>query len=229
MRFRLQFCACAIPLLFHCTTVGFHRPSVRDSIDYGPGRTLRICVFKDTKLSSLQLERIMQQWRAELLPYGIELALERVLPYERTNFSCIGMGNELGRLDLEPPCDRVLIMLKRTPVDFAWSLFLPTVFGAVDSGTGTRGYAFGDLYWLENILFFRADASVLLHEGYHLFGCGHALVLDDCYREIARLKKSWREGADFFPALSDNRTIFFTRDEANRHFFRRERPPGSGN
>ena len=212
----------AAVFLSYCTTVGLERPSVRRALDYGPQRPLRVCIFKDRNLPDSDLSRILSEWRTEVVPFGIDLKAERVLPYDRTQFSCIGMGNELTRLDLDPPCDRMMIVLKRTPLDMVWSLFLPTVFGAVDSQTGTRGYAFGDLYLLENILFFRGDASVLIHEGYHLLGCGHALFMDDCYRAIARLKGVSASARAFFPAQGEDGTILRSRAEANRIFFGQE-------
>ena len=212
-------CGCLWLCSMGCTTVGFHSPAVRDALDYGPNRVLRLCFFKDRGLPDADLTRIVEAWHTELAPFGISLRTERVTPYDRTDFGCIGLGNELRRLDLEPPCDRVMIILKRTPLDLVWGLLLPTVFGAVDSQTGTRGYAFGDLYLVENILFFRGDASVLIHEGYHLFGCGHSLLLEECYRTIARLKRAFSRESGFFPARSEAGTILLTREEANRLFF----------
>ncbi len=145
-----------------------------------------------------------------------------MLPYDRTAFGCLGMGSEMDRMDLEAPCDRAMILLKRTPTDLVWGLFLPTVFGAVDSRTGTRGYAFADLYLAENMLFFRGDEATLIHEGYHLLGCGHGLLMDECYRRIARLKRASGESqADFFPAMTEGGRILNSREEVNRVFFGR--------
>lgn len=58
----------------------------------------------------------------------------------------------------------------------------------------------------------------LVHEGYHLLGCGH-WSWPRCYQQIATLRAvaldNAREGRDFVPALTPDGEIFRTREAVN--------------
>ena len=58
----------------------------------------------------------------------------------------------------------------------------------------------------------------LVHEGYHLLGCGH-WSWARCYEQIAKLRgaalQNAQAGVDFVPALTPDGDVFRTREAVN--------------
>jgi hypothetical protein len=73
-------------------------------------------------------------------------------------------------------------------------------------------------------LSFAGPESNAVHEGYHLLGCGHGLVMDDCYEQIRTMKiiavQERERGNDFFPTISSDGYILRTREEVDDEWYR---------
>lgn len=181
-----------------CTTVGVHT-SAREHVDFGPPVTVRVCVLKTADIPPQRAEALKQLVRKEFAKYGLLIEVPWVRDWERPGFQVDSIMRDLLERPLEPPCDRLFGFVDRHPGDFVWGLVMPEVLGAVDDVTATRGYVvatFGSLNQL-----FASPGQAIVHEFYHLFGCGHDVTLTKCYPRIASLKAAVQPDADFFPGL----------------------------
>jgi len=135
---------------------------------------------------------------------------------------------------IPPGCDRMMYFVNRNVLDVAWSVpelyGAPEVLGEVDDYTMTRGYVVDRIASLNQVLMspWFSPSKVARHETFHMIGCGHDLVMDQCYKHIAQAK--WVENrlrdagcyeksgvGEFFPSFSNagDGPILLTRAQAN--------------
>ncbi|EPG68153.1 hypothetical protein ACE5IS_14870 [Leptospira wolffii] len=212
-----------------CTMVGFHRESIRETHDYGKLRTVRVCVWKDRNVSTERMNYLFDSWNEELALYKLQAKVENVRDWERPGWTGNAIMEELFSAPLPSECDRILALAGVRLSDIAYevasyilALFLiPTfeVLGAVDSYTGTRGYVLAHTASLGHMISGGASRT-LVHEGYHLLGCGHAFYLSECYGRIQALKENARNSPhpDFLPAMHPGGGYLFSQKEVNLFF-----------
>ena len=196
--------ACATALA-GCTTVGLPVPGARSRIDFGPRATIRLCVLRDTGVSEATAQQLVGAIDRAMDPYGIDVTAPWIRPWQRSAFFGEDILNgDIRRRPLEPPCDRLFALVGRNAADALWGLVLPETLGAVETTTHTRGFLVAQVASLNQLLSlsFSFPSRVAVHEFYHMLGCGHALSLSGCYRQIARTKSYFEPGADFFPGLT---------------------------
>jgi hypothetical protein len=205
--------------LIHCTTVGLHHNTKRESINFGKAAKLRLCVYKDTNLSEETVNGLLVDWQTELNLYSIEVLPVKVMNWKREHFFMDSELEDLLKIPLEEPCDRFVLFLGTNVWDSIFDL-LPiggTVLGAVEGLTATRGYIIADYFSLNQI--FSPPSGTIVHEGYHLFGCEHALLLTECYNRILTLKQEHQKKEvkdSFFPAMNFKKQLFLDRNSVNR-------------
>jgi len=190
--------------------LGRPSPVRRHFTDFGPPETLRLCLLREPGVSETRVRRVVEGLRGGLALYGITLEVPRV---ERWSPPPDGPGTRIAALhglQIEAPCDRLLALSSLRTREFLTRSVSPsrpgaTIEGEVESRAFSRGYAFVRPISVFHVFGFDAVA-LALHEVHHLLRCGHDVVMDDCYRQIARLKRAAREsrarGLDFFPILT---------------------------
>jgi len=178
--------------------------------DFGPPETLRLCLLREPGVSEARARRVVEGLRAGLAPYGIALEVPRLERWQPPADAPGARIAALRALPIEPPCDRLLALSALRAGEFlARSVGVSkpgaTIEGEVESHAFSRGYVFVRPISVFHVFGFDA-AALALHEAHHLLRCGHDVVMDDCYRQIARLKRAAREGRargeDFFPILT---------------------------
>ncbi|MBM9577087.1 hypothetical protein JWG45_07955 [Leptospira sp. 201903070] len=204
-----------------CTTVGFHRTSIREKIDFGKEETLKLCVWKDKKITKDELEGLIGVWNEELKLYKITILLSEVQEWERPGWTGSAIMDQIFTADLPSSCDRLLAVAGGKLSDTAFEIVglffaffgIPSfqILGAVETKTGTRGYILGQTRTLSHWLSGGAEGT-LIHEGYHLLGCGHSFFLNKCYLQIQKVKelkrKNAEQGETFFPSVDEEGQIF---------------------
>ncbi|TGK00159.1 hypothetical protein EHQ53_04925 [Leptospira langatensis] len=215
-------------LLLSCTTVGFHRESVRETYDYGKPRTVRVCVWKDTNVSKERMDTLFDSWNEELSMYRLQAKVSRVQDWQRPGWTSNDIMKELFQAPLPSDCDRILALAGVQFSDLLYEFasyilalfFIPTfeVLGAVDSYTGTRGFVLAHTASLGSLLY-GGSTHTMVHEGYHMFGCGHAFFLSECYGKIKDIKAaSERSGESFFPAALKEGGFLYSQKDVNLIF-----------
>lgn len=192
------------------------------------GFTLKICVFRDENFSEEQVHTRFNQWNEALGSYGIKAVVTGeidILPRKgfllSTNASKMKMP--LGRAG-QPSCDRIIYFLGRHAGDVIYGILgtqipLPEIVGAVDP-TSTRMCIVGETATLGHLIAGGAK-NKLIHEGFHLLGCGH-YSWKNCSLQIERLKRLASdnpEQPDFIPALTADGRVCRTRTEVDIAFF----------
>lgn len=193
-------------ILNHCFTVGFHNNELRNKIDFGDFQKLKVCVMYEKTINRNEVLELEKYWNEELQLYKINLEFSKIKPIERKGFWITDIINELYKYKLSTDCDRILYLVGREWSDIAFEIFtLGLMFGigvkaeiqgAVEGDSNTRGYIKAK-YISTLQLLFTSPKSTLVHEGYHLLGCDHALFKDDCYKKIQSIKKN-NSKRDFF-------------------------------
>ncbi|PJZ69591.1 hypothetical protein CH373_08755 [Leptospira perolatii] len=221
-----------LALFLHgCTTVGFHRNSIRETHDFGKLSQIRVCVWKDENVSEERMRNLFEIWNEELSLYKLHANISNVRKWNRKGWTGGAIMEELYESRMPPECDRIFALAGFKFSDLVFEIgqiilalfFIPTyqILGAVDSPTGTRGYILAHTSTLGHLLVGGAS-STMVHEGYHLLGCGHGFFLSDCYEEIEKLKKaSDSEKAkqyNFLPALNPEGGFIYDRREINLLF-----------
>ena len=219
-----MICVC---ILVACTSTGFHRISERQKYNFGRSIDLNLWVFKEKSIRKKTILELVNSWREELALYNIKVKLSKVTTWQRPGFFSEEIYQNLLEIPLFQPCDRMLVLVDPRMSDFIWELFAPvTVLGAVDGYTHSRGYIMAKYYSL-NQFFGASPKATLIHEGYHLLGCGHAFFLTSCYKQIHQLKllynTNMKLGNTFFPALREDGFSFLTRKEINSYIHNRTR------
>ncbi len=190
--------------------LGRANPVRRYFTEFGPSEVLRICLLREPRVSSAAVQRATDAMRRALTRYAIELEVPRVDLWDPPSDGAGARIRALRSMPLTPPCDRLLALsaltaseqLQRTLGVLAEDA---GVAGEVESDTFSRGYVFvRPMSWFHSPRF---DAGELVvHELHHLLRCDHDVVMDDCYRQIVRLKRAAAQnraaGSDFFPAIT---------------------------
>jgi hypothetical protein len=200
-----------------CTTIGVHDRADLNRPYTGEPQELRICIYRDMDVSVEKVNKIVDAVRKELNPQGVLLEVPWIRPWDRPSFMMSGIIRDIGARPLEYPCDRLLGVIGRNLQDFAWGLLLPEVVGAVEDTTLTKGYVVGEWGSLNQILSMQSPKEFAIHEVYHLLGCSHGLSISPCHEQVDEIRSAAKynreQGNDFFPAMSLEGHIFWSRGE----------------
>ena len=220
------------------TSIGMDRPEVRAQTDFGPPQTLRVCALLDDGISQSDAqETLADYWNqdeASKYNLSIKMVSYSSLPRSIDQFFHWQIGHQVAIRQIPPGCDRMMYFVSRNVLDVAWSVpelyGAPEVLGEVDDYTMTRGYVIDRIASLNQVLMspWFSPSKVARHEAFHMIGCGHNLVMDECYKHIAEAK--WVENRlqdagcyeksgveQFFPSFSNagDGPILLTRAQAN--------------
>jgi hypothetical protein len=217
-------------LLFQCTTVGFHEEKIRNSIDFGSLREFKVCTFFEEGITPSEIDDLFVHWNEELSLYSLRAVIIDPKKMDRPGFTGTDILNFLHTLPLEKPCDRILYLKGRNWKDLVYEFFTLGILagigvklemqGGVETYTNTRGYIKAK-YISTLQLLFTSPKSTLVHEGYHLLGCGHQLFMQSCYEQIQTLKNlaNSQVGEDFFfPSHTKAGERFLKRSQVNDFF-----------
>ena len=188
--------------------------------DFGPPEPLRICILREPRVSVSRAQRLVKAIRVAFEPYALEVEVPRMDLWERSAEEGDATRiRALSRMPLEAPCDRLLALSVPSRGEFVSRTFRilgadSGVEGEVEGDTFSRGYVFARPVSAFHVLGFDPEALVA-HEAHHLLRCDHDVVMDDCYRQIVRLKAAARRnraaGRDFFPGITVTGDILETR------------------
>jgi hypothetical protein len=217
-------CIATTAMIMGCTTIGVPDAAKMGKIDFGAPVPMRVCLLKDREISRQRTDEIKAALQEELRPYGIEVMYPWVAQWDRPGFWSDTQVSGIVLMPLVPPCDRIFGLAGRHTGDFFWGIIMPEILGAVEGKTFTRGFAVVEWGSLNQLLSFAGPESNAVHEGYHLLGCGHGLVMDDCYEQIRTMKiiavQERERGNDFFPTISSDGYILRTREEVDDEWYR---------
>ena len=215
-------------LLNNCTTIGFHEDSKRKEMDFGSYKEIKICTIYEDPITVPEIEDLFLYWNEELSLYALKAISIEPTKIERPGFTGVDIIRYLLKLPLTNNCDRILYLKGRTWKDIAFEFFTLGLFvgvglkvevqGAVESSTSTRGYIKAK-YISTLQLLFTSPKSTLVHEGYHLLGCGHQLFMEDCYRKIRATKLLSEDPnleVDFFPSSTYSGDQFINREQVDQ-------------
>jgi hypothetical protein len=209
-----------IVTLSGCTTVGMHDNDAYRSIDFGSKEDLRICVYRDVKVSDEQVDRIVAAIRYELGKYRLDVGIPWIRSAVRPAFSGDAIIRHLAALPLEEPCDRLFFLVGRDLKDLLWGTFLPEKLGAVETVTMTKGFVAAQYGSLNQLLSLKSPVKAAIHEIYHMLGCEHDTTMSACYDQIDYMKKAAKRnrlrGNDFFPGISSEGYLYRTRASADK-------------
>lgn len=171
-----------------CTSVGGHDTAAREAIDYGPPATLRLCIYRDPKVTPLESAAVVNAIHDELSPYGIAVTVPWERERERPGFAAPAIIDAVEGEPQAPECDRTLWLIGRGLADRLWGLALPEVLGAVPTLGDPRFYVVAQVGSLNQTLGGGSPGAIARHEVYHTFGCAHSTSLRECYMLVAKAK-----------------------------------------
>ena len=217
--------------------IGLHDPALRSALDFGPSRRITLCVLHSPETRPQLVEHIASVLNGELATYGLEVDVAWSRAWEEPWRGAV-LGRSLVRrakaalvdLELEPPCDRLLLLAHTSWISAVTDLGFDSLGGRSAGGfvedTGTRGLVFTELHSFPDsaaqlllgfifapVIGLRLHDSEFtspfdlraraVHEMYHMLGCTHRPYLSACYARIARLKRA-KKGVEpgFFPAFT---------------------------
>jgi hypothetical protein len=185
--------------------VGFHDDKLRESISFGEVQDFKVCVLYENSIDLDEVVELENHWKEELNLYKLNLQFSKKVKVDRKSFWSWDLMEEIESYKLGKNCDRILYLVGRKWQDIAFETFAITlavalgikaeIQGAVEASTNTRGYIKAKYVSLLQLLF-TSPKSTLVHEGYHLLGCPHALWKDDCYSTIKKLKEENKMNKD---------------------------------
>jgi hypothetical protein len=184
-------------------------------------------VLRDPAVSEARVLELFSAWQEELAPLGIQPVIAEMTEAPRPSFTAFGSFSALEQERLRSNCDRLALLVGRNAGDVVYGLAatfmgLPEVHGAVDTKTHTRMYLVAETASVPHALFGGAKGGII-HEGYHLLGCGH-WSWADCYRQIDKLKALAREKpTDFVPAITETGRVYLTREEVDQVYAKSRR------
>ncbi|TGL02284.1 hypothetical protein EHQ43_18160 [Leptospira bouyouniensis] len=201
-------------LLTNCTTIGFHQDKVREAISFGEPISFRVCVIKEKGILDQDVWTLFEVWNEELSLYKLKAEPTILLEMERPGFYGSDILEYLNNTRMPDQCDRLLYLKGRTWGDIVFEIFTLGIFagiglklevqGAVEARTNTKGYI--KAKYISTIqLIFTSPKSTLIHEGYHLLGCGHQLFMKECYdriRDVKLLITDPERDPNFFPVIN---------------------------
>ena len=218
---RLAAVAAAL-LLSACTMIGAHDLEAMRGVDFGPRETIRFCVLRADDVSEDRARALIIAVDREFDRFGLDVEAVWIRPWRRPGFTVTAILGDVVVRPLRPPCDRLVALVGRHLGDTLWGVVLPEVLGAVETVTHTKGYVVATFASLGQIGLGPTEGAV--HESYHFLGCGHGLVMGECYRSIAAIKDHARRnraaGRDFFPGLTTDGRPINTRNDAESHLHR---------
>ncbi|TGM31691.1 hypothetical protein [Leptospira biflexa] len=197
-----------------CTTIGFHQTKVRESLSYGEQATVRVCVIKEEGIDDKDVFTLFEVWNEELSFYQLKAEPNVILTTKRPGFYGSDIIEYLNHFRMPNQCDRLLYLKGRTWGDIVFEILTLGIFagvglklevqGAVEAKTNTKGYI--KAKYISTIqLLFTSPKSTLIHEGYHLLGCGHQLFMKECYeriRDVKLLLTDPNRDPNFFPNIN---------------------------
>lgn len=199
-----------------CTSMGSHKQTVRNQIEFGPPQTVGICLYLDDGISEQSGRALIKEaWSSEASLYNLDVEVVKVKSWPRPAFRMEGILAALRQERIEAPCDRILALIGRNAGDVLWGTLGPEILGAVNDETLTHGYAVARRASVNQI--FMSPVDVTRHEIYHLLGCGEHFDMARCYRQISELK-AYRQArhSDFYPAWDlINRQLLASREDVN--------------
>lgn len=171
-----------------CTTLGSEDMATRDSLDYGPEETIRLCVLSDETLDGAEATALITAIRNEMKPFGLAIEIPWTKPWKREGFDYLEILKSVVKAHpLTPPCDRIAAFVGRNAGDILWgAMLMPEVLGAVETLTRTRGFMVAQFGSVNQV--FLSPRDVAAHEFFHMLGCNHGLSMRDCYKQIRQLK-----------------------------------------
>ena len=209
-------------LLSGCTTIGIQDMDAVKNNDFSTVETFRICIYKDVEVSDKRAQEIIAAITEEFAPFGVKIEIPWIQPWERPGFTWKEILNDVAFRPLEPPCDRMFVLVGRDFKDFLWGSVMPEMHGAVETNTMTKGFAVAELGSINQLLTLKSPSDIIAHEVYHLLGCGLGCLANSCYNQIVRIKIAARKnrevGRNFFPAMTQDGRIFWTRNDINKEF-----------
>jgi hypothetical protein len=184
----------AVSLIFGaagCTSMGIDHPALRDSINFGPPREVRMCVYLDDGITSKEATDLLESWADEASIYNLYIRPASFGHLRRGGFFHSEILDQVTRIPLGRSCDRVLYFVNRSLGDVAYGLAsaatgLPEVLGEVDDVTLTHGFVFARSASVNQLVM--TPSIVTRHELFHLLGCPQHFDMQDCYRRIESLK-----------------------------------------
>lgn len=200
--------------IFQCTTIGFHETKVREGISFGENANLRVCILHEPNITGEEIQNLFSAWNEELSLYNLKAEPIVLEEMERPGFWGTDILSYLMTLPLTKDCDRLVYLKGRTWGDIAFEVLTLGIFagvgvklevqGAVEGRSNTRGYIKAKYISTIQILF-TSPKSTLIHEGYHLLGCGHQLFMKECYekiRDVKLLLTDPNRDPNFFPNIT---------------------------
>lgn len=197
--------------LSSCTTIGFHNPAKRNALDFGPEKKLKFCIYYDPKISDTRIQSLIEALSKELKLYKIQVQVAIKKEYPRKYFFTEDSLNLLMNEELPRECDRIMALFPRNIFDFLLAIPFPEILGVVETYTRTRGLIYAD-YFTPNLLLGATPSRTFIHETYHLLGCDHALIMNECYERIQKAK-NLNSNYPFFPSFGENEIIIFLNHE----------------
>ncbi|MCB1192743.1 MAG: hypothetical protein H7A23_24395 [Leptospiraceae bacterium] len=203
--------------LVNCgTTVGFHRDSVRESINFGSPKNLNVCLLVEDDIDLEDADELTGHWAEELELYNIRLNITHKRQVERFSFWGATVLERLKEYKVGGNCHRIVYLVGRSLGDIIFEFFAIAFYvtvgvkaevnGAVEGQTNTRGYVKAKYVGLLQLLM-TSPKSTLVHEGYHLLGCPHAFTMTECYDKIKQAKEL---SGDIFPVVTIGTKIPYT-------------------
>ena len=203
-----------------CTTVGIPDREAMQKIDFGPSEKLRICIYKDIKLSDQQTDRIIKGLQQEFSHYGIVIEVPWVKPWKRPGYTGNEIMNDFVGCPLEAPCDRLLALVGRNFKDFLWGIMMPEIHGGVEDVSMTKGFIVAEIGSFNQLMSMGSATRIAIHETYHLLGCDHSTDAKPCYEMIKLIKQIARRNrmadSDFFPSVPLDKRILKTRYDVEK-------------
>jgi len=175
-------------------TIGSPNPSLLRQMEskgeFGAPQAVRLCALLDLGVSRQAAQALVDRaWNdTEAGPLGLRMRLASFDLWVGDLHDADVDFAEIQKRALTPECDRLIVFLghsdeRMSRMAGSVSLHHAIVLASPESmQTSTM-----------------TPVDVVRHELYHLVGCGHARVMDECYHRIA-LAKARRKGPDaFFP------------------------------
>jgi predicted small lipoprotein YifL len=209
--------------LMGCTSIGpTGLPPEASDIDLGPDVELRVCIYQDKYVSDKRAASIISAIEKEFVQYGLIVKVAAINAWQRPGFMHRDILRDIARRPLKQPFDRTFALVGRDLRDFAWGIFLPEVYGAVETWTHTKGYVVAEMGSLNQLLTFQSPQQAAVHEFYHMLGVEHMDGKRIICEKIARLKRlaieNRQSGQDFFPGISSSGKLYLSRDAVDRRF-----------
>ncbi|MCT8332149.1 hypothetical protein NUH30_00545 [Leptospira sp. 85282-16] len=222
---RIVYISLLLTLVLQCTTIGFHEKKIRERMEFGEESKFRVCLISEPDITKDEISDLFTAWNEELLYYKLKAEPVLLETMERPGFWGTDILGYLMDRQLTKDCDRLLYLKGRTWGDISFEILTLGIFvgvglklevqGAVEGHTNTRGYI--KAKYISTIqMLFTSPNSTLIHEGYHLLGCGHQLFMEECYKRIRDVKLLLTDpnrDPHFFPVITTNGKKILTRPE----------------